>query len=317
MELPQHGSRYMWSDKHGTDRMYSKIDWVFVNNEWIDQMPEFGTTFVPEGISDHCPARIALIHSFSGSGKGASWMATGNGRVQNAESYDESKFTYLLGTTHGPENWGTIKKEWKLCETGIFQSPVNFRNKTVKTTKTIQYLKPNYKIAPAVIINRGHDIKLQWEGDAGSINIDGTAFKLQQCHWHTPSEHKVDGKWYAMEAHMVHQSADGRTSVVAIPFKIGAPNPFLDVLIHHVKTVDDKGLKLGMVDPQQLGVKNEPFYRYIGSLTVPPCTEGIVWNARSVSMEQMMALRNAVHDGFEANARPVQGLHRRPVYLAM
>ncbi|KAK4725472.1 hypothetical protein R3W88_028251 [Solanum pinnatisectum] len=234
---------------------------------------------------------------------------------------DESKFSYLLGTTEGPESWGTIKSEWKLCETGLFQSPVNFRNRTVKITTAIPRLKPNYKIAPAMIVNRGHDIKLQWETDAGSINIDGTEYRLQQCHWHTPSEHKVDGKCFAMEAHMVHQSADGRLAVVAIPFKIGAPNPFLDELIGHMKTVDDKGLKLGLVDPQQLGVKAEPFYRYIGSLTVPPCTEGIVWSvlyeARTVSMEQMMALRNAVHDGFEANARPVQGLHRRPVYLAM
>lgn len=234
---------------------------------------------------------------------------------------DESKFTYLLGTTQGPEHWGTIKPEWKLCETGNFQSPVNFRNKTVKITTAIPHLKPNYKIAPAMIVNRGHDIKLEWETDAGGINIDGTEYKLQQCHWHTPSEHKVDGKCFAMEAHMVHQSADGRLAVVAIPFTVGASNPFLDVLIGHVKTVDDKGLKLGLIDPQQLGVKAEPFYRYIGSLTVPPCTEGIIWNvlyqARTVSMEQMMALRNAVHDGFESNARPVQGLHRRQVYLAM
>uniref|UniRef100_A0A3Q7IKG2 Alpha-carbonic anhydrase domain-containing protein n=1 Tax=Solanum lycopersicum TaxID=4081 RepID=A0A3Q7IKG2_SOLLC len=111
-----------------------------------------------------------------------------------------------------------------------------------------------------------------------------------------------------MEAHMVHQSDDGRLAVVAIPFKIGAG---------HVKRVDDKGLKLGLVNPQQLGVKAEPFYRYIGSLTVPPCTEGIIWSARTVSMEQMMALRNFFLQGFEANARPVQGLHRRPVYLAM
>ncbi|CAN4109152.1 unnamed protein product [Withania somnifera] len=234
---------------------------------------------------------------------------------------DESKFTYLLGTTEGPENWGTIKADWKLCQTGKFQSPVNFRNRTVKITKSIQHLKPNYKIAQTAIMNRGHDIKLQWVGDAGGIIIDGTEYKLQQCHWHNPSEHKVNGRCFAMEAHMVHQSANGKLAVVSIPFKIGAPNPFLNTLIHDAEKVDAKGLKLGLIDPQQLGVKDEPFYRYIGSLTVPPCTEGVVWNvlqqARTVSMEQMMALRNAVHDGFEANARPVQSLHKRQVYLAM
>uniref|UniRef100_A0A3Q7IKU8 Uncharacterized protein n=1 Tax=Solanum lycopersicum TaxID=4081 RepID=A0A3Q7IKU8_SOLLC len=73
---------------------------------------------------------------------------------------DESKFNYLLGTTEGPESWGTIKFEWKLCETGLFQSPVNFRNKSVKITTTIPLLKPNYKNAPAMIVNRGHDIKV-------------------------------------------------------------------------------------------------------------------------------------------------------------
>ncbi|OIT40378.1 PREDICTED: alpha carbonic anhydrase 4-like [Nicotiana attenuata] len=234
---------------------------------------------------------------------------------------DESKFTYLLGTNEGPENWGNLKAEWKLCTTGKFQSPVNIRNKTVTVTTALQHLKPNYKIAPAIIINRGHDIKLQWEGDAGYISVGGTEYKLQQCHWHTPSEHKLNNKCFAMEAHMVHQSADGKIAVVAIPFKIGSPNPFFEELMRNIETVDDKGLKLGMVDPQQLGIGDEPFYRYIGSLTVPPCTEGITWTvlhkARTVSMEQLMAYRSAVHDGFEANARPVQSLHKRPVYLAI
>lgn len=66
-----------------------------------------------------------------------------------------------MGTTEGPESWGTIKFEWKLCETGLFQSPVNFRNKSVKITTTIPLLKPNYKNAPAMIVNRGHDIKVR------------------------------------------------------------------------------------------------------------------------------------------------------------
>lgn len=73
---------------------------------------------------------------------------------------DESKFTYLLGTNEGPENWGNLKPEWKLCTTGKFQSPVNIRNKTVTVTTALQHLKPKYKIAPAIIINRGHDIKV-------------------------------------------------------------------------------------------------------------------------------------------------------------
>lgn len=74
---------------------------------------------------------------------------------------DESKFTYLLGTTKGPQHWSMIKSEWKLCETGKFQSPINIRNEIVKITTVIPHLKPNYKNAPAMIVNRGHDIKVR------------------------------------------------------------------------------------------------------------------------------------------------------------
>ncbi|PHT71476.1 hypothetical protein T459_26580 [Capsicum annuum] len=248
--------------------------------------------------------------------------ATGKNAGGKNEVDDEKPFSYLLGTTEGPYKWGTLKPNWKICDTGLFQSPINFRNKTVKVTKRIPHFTPNYKISSATIMNRGHDIKLQWEGDAGSITLNGTVYKLIQCHWHTPSEHKVDGQSLAMEAHLIHQSVNGKlTAVIGILFNIGPPNPFLNELIHHAKTVDRKGKKVGLVDPNKLGVKAEPFYRYIGSLTVPPCTEGIVWNVlhqpRTVSMDQMMALRNAVNDGFQVNARPTQGLRRRPVYLVM
>jgi len=236
-----------------------------------------------------------------------------------SKAEEESQFNYEETTAKGPENWGHLNPNWQVCSNGKLQSPIDLLHERVTVVQNLGNLKRNYKPAPAALINRGHDIMMEWKEDAGGININGTDYKLKQCHWHAPSEHTVNGTSYDMELHMVHKSSSGEVAVVAILYKFGHPDPFISKFLHQVKTVDHKGIDLGVVNPWKIKFGSRKYYRYLGSLTVPPCTEGVLWTVlkkvRTVSREQARELRNAVHDGFEENARPVQEWNGRTVYM--
>ncbi|KAI4300821.1 hypothetical protein L6164_034155 [Bauhinia variegata] len=236
-----------------------------------------------------------------------------------SEVDDETPFTYKEGSGKGPKNWGHIDPKWKVCETGKLQSPIDLLNERVQVFPHLGKLKRNYKPAPASIVNRGHDIRVKWKGDAGKININGTDYKLVQCHWHTPSEHTFNGSRYEMELHIVHQNSKGETAVIGIVYKFGRRDPLLSKLFHKIRSIGKEEVDLGIVNPGDIKFGGRKYYRYVGSLTVPPCTEGVIWTimkkVRTVSREQVHALRDAVHDGFEVNARPTQQLKGRPVWF--
>ncbi|KAF5750248.1 putative Alpha carbonic anhydrase 4 [Tripterygium wilfordii] len=237
--------------------------------------------------------------------------------ASESETDDETPFTYVEGTGKGPKEWGKIDSHWRSCDGGKLQSPINLLDQRVQVSANLGKLERDYKPAPAVVKNRGHDISVRWIGDAGEISINGTDYKLIQCHWHSPSEHTFNGSRYELELHIVHLSSNGGIAVIAIVYEYGHPDRFLSRLFHHIKTVGEKEKYLGIVNPGDIKFGSRKYYRYIGSLTVPPCTEGVIWTVikkvRTASREQVRALRDAVHDGFEANARPTQASVGIPV----
>ncbi|CAN1745851.1 Alpha carbonic anhydrase 4 [Linum perenne] len=231
----------------------------------------------------------------------------------------QDEFNYEEGSERGPSKWGTLKPEWKVCAKGKSQSPIELYH-TVKHAPNLGHLNRSYKSASATIGSNGHVVELDWEGDAGGIKIRKTSYKLIQCHWHTPTEHSVYGKRFDMELHMVHKTSHGTIAVVAFMYMFGESDPFLTKLLPHIISLGSGKKSLGKVNPLEVGFSsNEHYYRYEGSLTTPPCTEGVTWTifqqVRSVSPLQVQALKNAVHKGFQMNARPSQLLNGRTVHL--
>ncbi|MFQ6660142.1 hypothetical protein Gotur_028761 [Gossypium turneri] len=242
------------------------------------------------------------------------------------EVEDEREFDYNENSTKGPHHWGDLKKEWAACKTGAMQSPIDLTNDRVKIVAKSVKLEKNYKPAESIIKNRGHDISLQWpDHKAGSITIDGIEYVLLQVHWHSPSEHTINGKRYALEAHMVHKAADPNVksalAVSALLYEHGSPNDFLSQLISNITDMagEVQERSMGVTDPNLIETDGVEYYRYIGSLTVPPCTENVIWiinkKIATVSKEQVHAIRDAVHDYAEQNARPVQTLNEREMEL--
>ncbi|XP_062168051.1 alpha carbonic anhydrase 7-like [Alnus glutinosa] len=236
---------------------------------------------------------------------------------------DEREFEYKEGSEKGPGHWGEIRKEWAPCKNGGMQSPIDLSSGRVKIIEKLGELKRSYKSCNATLHNRGHDISVQWIGDrAGSIQINGTDYFLKQGHWHSPSEHSINGRRYDLELHMVHETKDlKKLAVVGLLYKIGQPDAFLSKLMKKVVAMTDKKeyRRMGMINPAEIKMGGKKYYRYMGSLTIPPCTEGVIWTInkliRTVSKEQVKLLREAVHDYAETNSRPVQQVNQREIHL--
>ncbi|EOY07966.1 Alpha carbonic anhydrase 7 isoform 2 [Theobroma cacao] len=204
--------------------------------------------------------------------------------VSAQEVEDEREFDYLENSGKGPSQWGDLKKEWVACKNGGLQSPIDMSSLRVKVINKSGELKKRYKPCHAIVKNRGHDISLQWPNyDAGSIKTNGTEYFLQQAHWHSPSEHTINGRRYALELHMVHQCKDpnvkNNLAVVGLLYKFGAPDAFLSKLIGNITSMNDHVQEryMGLIDPSLIKMGGKKYYRYMGSLTVPPCTEGVIW----------------------------------------
>ncbi|KAJ6369161.1 hypothetical protein OIU78_001510 [Salix suchowensis] len=220
------------------------------------------------------------------------------------EVEDEKEFDYNPNGEKGPAQWGRIHPdEWGACSSGSMQSPIDLLDERVDVVSHLGRLNRSYRPGNATLRNRGHDMMLKWEGGAGTIQINGTEYILNQCHWHSPSEHTINGKKFALEAHMVHESLDGKVAVVGIMYKIGRPDSFLSSLTKQLQSVAgsyERDTVVGVVDPRNIKIGSRKYYRYIGSLTIPPCTENVLWTmvkkVRTATRDQVRLLRVAVHD---------------------
>ncbi|KAL2514318.1 Alpha carbonic anhydrase 7 [Forsythia ovata] len=239
------------------------------------------------------------------------------------EVEDDREFDYIKGSPKGPEKWGELKPEWAACKNGKMQSPIDLSNARVKFISQPEIR--NYKPSNATLKNTGFEISVNWNNDTGSIFINGTEYLLQQVHWHTPSEHTINGKRYDMELYMVHESFDlnvqNRTTVIGVLYKIDRPDEFLSKLNKSISSlIGKKGeeRELGIIDPNVIQAESQSYYRYMGSLTTPPCNEGVIWSVntkvKNVSRDQIKLLKEAVLYYAEENARPLQPRNNRDIY---
>ncbi|KEH16352.1 putative monodehydroascorbate reductase (NADH), Carbonic anhydrase [Medicago truncatula] len=243
--------------------------------------------------------------------------------AMSEEVEDETEFNYDEASPLGPPNWGHIKpNEWFLCKNGTMQSPIDLRDEVVQISN-LGPLQTNYNPSNATLKNRGHDVKVELMSNSSYLQIDGTQYELLQFHWHTPSEHTINGVRFDLELHLVHQTPLNETAVIGVLYTIGMPDPFLSLLEDDLEAISNNTAgeerAVGVIDPNQINFNTTKYYRYMGSLTTPPCSENVTWTVikevKSVSQEQIELLQAAVHDDYDYNARPLQPLNNRLVQL--
>jgi carbonic anhydrase len=211
----------------------------------------------------------------------------------------------------GPARWGELEPAFALCATGVNQSPIDL-GATIESE--LPPLEIAYGRAGTEILNNGHTIQVNVE-PGNILTVDGKKFTLKQFHFHSPSEHTVMDKPYALEAHFVHSDDDGHIAVIGILFREGEANPEVAKLWGAMPTKPGPARALPEpVDPSALLPSKRDYFRYNGSLTTPPCTEGVRWfvmkEPLTVSKAQVFHFLSTMH-GF--NNRPVQPVNARPI----
>jgi len=214
------------------------------------------------------------------------------------------------GAEHGPKEWGDMEADFASCKVGREQSPIDIHNATKAALPALDF---RYRNSAAEVVNNGHTIQVNLT-DGGVLNLDGVAYKLVQFHFHSPSEEEIDGKPQAMVAHLVHQSADGKLAVVAVLLAEGGANaslgPVFDSLPQHEG--DKKALSAGF-NASGLLPGTRSYYKFMGSLTTPPCSEGVHWQVMKQPVEVSAAQIAAFRKLYKMNARPIQPSNGRKV----
>jgi carbonic anhydrase len=210
----------------------------------------------------------------------------------------------------GPAHWAEICQPANLvCVAGARQSPIDLPAAPEGDLPTLHF---HYRPTPLEVENNGHTIEVKVTSDS-YLQIGQERFQLVQFHFHTPSEHRLQGEEFPMELHFVHRNAVGELAVVGVFLREGAANPVLQEIWDHIPSGLAAHEVAGEIDPEDLLPADHDYYRYAGSLTTPPCTEGVRWHVMHQPVDVSAAQVDEFRAIFPLNARPLQPLNGRPV----
>ena len=234
----------------------------------------------------------------------AALVATGPALADHhSKAYDYGK--------NGPEKWGQLSDKYAVCESGDMQSPIDLAGANAKGKVALDV---NYSAGPLTVSNKGLTVQADFAAGS-SMTSGGTTYNLIQIHFHTPSEHAISGKRFPLTGHFVHATEGGKLGVLGVMFEEGAANAELaKILAAAPATKSEPSTVAGtMIDPNGMLPADKAVYRYMGSLTTPPCSEGVNWHVLrdpiTASKSQIAAFEKLMGD----SARPVRALNNRLV----
>lgn len=212
----------------------------------------------------------------------------------------------------GPDHWGDLKPEFALCETGTAQSPIDVPSAGA-TAADAPKLEFHYQPIALRVVNNGHTIQVNTGG--GYLSVNGERYDLAQFHFHTPSENKIDGKSFDGEMHLVHKNAAGKLAVVGVMLASGGENSALERMwkVAPAEEGPERSVNNVYVDPTAILPSTRSYFHWKGSLTTPPCTEGVEWFLMDKPLEISAATLGVMEKTMHGNARPPQPLGSRTV----
>ena len=224
---------------------------------------------------------------------------------------DPASWSYTGNT--GPAKWGKMAKEFAVCGTGELQSPIDIPDAHVRKGD-IPAMLFNYKPSPLRIVDDGHTIRVNY-APGSYVNNNGKRYDLVAIEFHKPGEEKINGKGQEMSAHLIHTDKDNKVAIIAVLLDQGAENPVLKTLWSNLPSAKNKESVVDSVTINAVGLlpKRKGYYTYAGSLTAPPCTEGVTWFVMQepvpVSADQIARFGRL----YPANARPIQPRNDRDI----
>ncbi len=211
----------------------------------------------------------------------------------------------------GPEHWGELDPSYETCGTGKSQSPIDLASADAQDLSNIVF---HYQPTKIHLVNNGHSVQVNY--DAGSyIEVEGKRYDLLQFHFHAPSENAVDGELYSLEMHLVHKNEAGELAVIAVFLDGGAENEALKPVWDNMPTEEGEKEVESEVNANNLLPSVQTTYRFSGSLTTPPCTEGVSWFVMTTPIELSEGQITAFEQVYHGNNRPLQPLHGRELII--
>jgi carbonic anhydrase len=210
----------------------------------------------------------------------------------------------------GPTHWGELEHDFASCKLGKLQSPIDIRGAKAAKLAPLGF---HYHGGAGEIVNNGHTVQVNL-ADGGSLDLASGNYKLVQFHFHTPSEESINGKRYPLVAHLVHKNDAGDLAVVAVLFKEGKENAALKQVFAELPgKAGDKHPLASEIDLATLLPAKHGYYAYMGSLTTPPCSEGVHWQVLKQPVELSKGQLASFRKLYAMNARPLQPLNGRAV----
>ena len=203
----------------------------------------------------------------------------------------------------GPEHWGSLKPEFATCANGERQSPIDIRGGIAVDLEPIRF---EYHPSDVAVIDNGHTVQVNVP-PGNRITVSGRSYDLVQFHFHRPSEERINGRQFEMVVHLVHRDFEGRLAVVAVLLERGPAHPVVQAVWNDLPL--EKGMEQPATRPMDIEAllpSDRRYYTYMGSLTTPPCSEGVLWmvlkQPAPLSQEQIGVFARL----YPMNARPVQ-----------
>ena len=228
---------------------------------------------------------------------------------KKADAHGGAHWTYE--GERGPETWGDLSADFRACSLGLEQTPIDLKGTITAQTGLVE---ASFQPMPLTILNNGHTIQVNLK-QSNKLTLNGTEFNVAQFHFHRESEHKVNGESYDMEMHIVHQDpVTSNLVVIGIFLKEGDANPFLEKIWSLMPTVENKeSISTDSINLIDAFPSDKKYYTYTGSLTTPPCSQGIDWIIIKEPMEISSEQIKKFSDIHPDNSRPTQPLNNREV----
>lgn len=200
------------------------------------------------------------------------WLLYGCFAIGPAEAEGDIHWGYLGNI--GPDHWADLSPDFVLCKHGVNQSPINIRETIDAELGLLEF---DYSRRATSVVNNGHTLQLNVE-PGNWMRVEGDQFELVHIHFHSPSEHQYKGEKFPLEAHLVHQNAKGELAVVGVMFRLGEEHSDLAKIGSAAPShVGESKPIVFDVGKMTLHASHEQYFRYSGSLTTPPCSEGVRW----------------------------------------
>ena len=243
--------------------------------------------------------------------------AAGHGAAGGKKSQTKAAGAGVDGAAHwayngsaGPQTWANLKPEFALCSNGQRQSPIDIRGGLSVDLEPVRF---EYQASRFAVVDNGHTVQVNL-AQGNAIEVGGKRYELLQFHFHRPSEERIDGRQFEMSLHLVHKDDQGRLAVVGLLFDKGPPQPVLQQVWNNLPL--EKGEEAqasSALDLAELLPADRRYYTYMGSLTTPPCSEGVKW----IVMRQPVTLTKEQIEIFARmypmNARPIQSASGRRI----